>query len=270
MEFEGREKPNGQESVIDSPVCLIEDEAEIIAAAQNSQIGSFELLIQRYEQKILLQALRITRNWQDAEDVRQQSILKAFTRLQSFQGKSSFATWLFRITVNEALMLLRKRGSCHEVPMENAYEPGEEISVPQTLRYNIAADEHCLAQERKRILYAALEQLTPAMRIAIQLRDLEERSLQEIALMLGISLSAVKTRVFRGRRRLCEVLHADPRARSVWGIPERQQKRSRKRARFVHKFQKSKRPERPELPNCPNPCAFSVGMHAETSQISLG
>jgi len=270
MEIEVRERPNHGDTVSDFPVCLIENEAAIIAAAKNGQIGSFELLIQRYERKILLQAMRITRNWQDAEDVRQQSVLKAFTRLHSFQGKSSFSTWLFRIAANEALMLLRRKGSWHEFPMEGANETDVEVSVPHSLRYSAAADEHCLAQERKQILYAALKQLTPAMRIAIQLRDLEERSTQETARILGISVSAVKTRVFHGRRRLREVLNRDPQARSVWGRPPRQQMRNRRQPSSPHQLHKSKRPERPEFPSCPNLYEFLVRLHAETPQISFG
>jgi len=265
MELEVREKSNQGDSV-----CHIEDEAAIIAAAKNGQTGSFELLIQRYERKILLQAMRITRNWQDAEDVRQQSVLKAFTRLHSFQGNSSFSTWLFRIAVNEALMLLRRKRSWHEVQVEDSDEMDVEMSIPHTLRYSVAADDHCLAQERKQILYAALKRLTPAMRVVIQLRDLEECSMREIARILGISVRAAKTRVFHGRRRLREVLNRDPRARSVWGRPARQQKRSIQQPRFAHQPHKSNRGERPEFPSCPSLYELSVRVHAETPQISMG
>ena len=229
MGLQTRERLNDGENLSDSPIRYIENEWAIIAAAKNGQTCSFELLIARYEQQILLQAMRITRNWQDAEDVRQQSILKAFTQLHSFQGKSSFSTWLFRIAVNEALMLLRKKRSSREVPTESSGEPNGEIKVSQILPSSPSADEYFLAQERKRSLYAALEQLTPALRSAIQLRELEERSTRETARILGISLSAVKSRVFQGRRRLRELLARDPRMRGVAGTPA-----ARRSKRTIH------------------------------------
>jgi len=243
------------------------DEAAVIAAARNGHTGAFGLLVEYYEPKILLRALRITRNWEDAEDVKQQSFQKAFLHLHSFQGNSSFSTWLIRIAINEALMLLRKKSSWHEVPIEKACEPDGEISVPQTSRCSPLPDESCLEQERKRILYTALKELTPATRTAIQLRELEEHSTQETARILGISVNAAKSRVFQGRRKLREVLNRDPRARSIWKKTARHATNSAKRARSVYRTEtyRSKHAEQQGFPRCNNLYAVPVGMPMQAS-----
>lgn len=219
------------------------DESVVIAAAKNGEEASFELLIGRYERKILRRAMLITRNWEDAEDVKQQCIIKAFTHLHSFQGNSSFSTWLIRIAINEALMLLRKKRSWHEVAMETACDPEGEIEARQNLPDNPLPDEPYLAEERKQILLAALQELTPSMRMAIQLRELEERSTKETAQMLGISIGATKSRLFNGWRKLREVLDRDPRTRGMWRTELRRNRRSTRCARIVdNAYHRPKKP----------------------------
>ena len=189
----------------DFRVCPPEDEAAVIAAARNGEQDSFEVLVERYERRILLLALRITRNWHDAEDVKQQSFQKAYSQLHQFQGKSSFSTWLSRIAINEALLLLRNACRSHEVSFEarenaNAWEYLEIPNPKDNLE--VISQE----QERRQILLLALKKLSPKIRSAIQLRELEERSSTETARMLRISVQAVKSRVFHGRKQLRKAL----------------------------------------------------------------
>jgi len=266
-----RDNSNNAAKVSDFTVRFAENESPIIAAAKNGQIASFELLVEQYERMILLRAMRITRNWQDAEDVKQQSILKAFTKLHSFQGKSSFSTWLVRIAINEALMLLRKKRNWHEVSMETACEPDGEIKARQTLPGSPLPDELCLAEEREQILSAALQELAPAMRMAIQLRDLEERSTQETAQILGISIGATKSRVFKGRKKLREVLNRDPRTRSMWRTCTRRKMRNSKRARIVDSDYDcmERRPLRKTVPHREGPFPFPFGMRIENPSTSF-
>jgi RNA polymerase sigma-70 factor (ECF subfamily) len=272
MEPQIRRTPLVGEAANQVPVRTTDSELAIIAAAKNGQMGSFELLIERYERKVLLRALRITRNWQDAEDVKQQSILKAFTQLHSFEGNSSFCTWLVRIAINEALMLLRKKRTWHEVPVENACEPDGEIKVSPNARqgpaYGASPDEPYLSEERKKVLYAALEQLTPAIRMAIQLRELEERSTRETARILGISLSATKSRVFQGRRRLRELLNRDPRAHSMWRARTRQHAKRTKDTKRRNRRNIGRSPRCQSVKHSYNFISFPVGA-SQTSQISL-
>ena len=119
----------------------------------------------------------------------------------SFQEKSRFSTWLTRIAMNEAFMLLRRRRGVFEVLPESTDEgvkSASEIFVDQ--RPN--PEESCLRSERTQLLTEAINRLGPRVRTAILLRDIEERSVEETAQILGTTLSAVKARVFQGRRKL--------------------------------------------------------------------
>jgi RNA polymerase sigma-70 factor (ECF subfamily) len=99
---------------------VAEEDALLVAAAKATDTRAFELLVERHERKIFSMAQRITRNREDAEDVVQQSFQKAFIHLKQFEGKSLFSTWLTRIAINEALMLLRRKRGSHEVPIEES------------------------------------------------------------------------------------------------------------------------------------------------------
>src|SRR5580692_6687895 len=99
---------------------VAEEDALLVAAAKARDSRAFELLVERHERKIFSMAQRITRNREDAEDVVQQSFQKAFIHLKKFEGDSLFSTWLTRIAINEALMLLRRRRGTREVPIAEA------------------------------------------------------------------------------------------------------------------------------------------------------
>ena len=177
----------------------------MIAPAKGGENNSFELLVKRYEKRILIIALRITRNWHDAEDAKQQSFQKAFSQLHTFQGKSSFSTWLTRIAINEALLMLRNSYRLHEIPLEGS-ENGNALDCLKIENPKDNLELTYQEQERKRILRLALKALTPKVRLAIQLRELEERSSTETARILGISVEAVKGRVLHGRKQLRKAL----------------------------------------------------------------
>jgi RNA polymerase sigma-70 factor (ECF subfamily) len=99
---------------------VAEEDALLVAAAKATDTRAFELLVERHLRKIFSMARRITRNREDAEDVVQQSFQKAFINLQKFEGHSLFSTWLTRIAINEALILLRRKRGSHEVPIEES------------------------------------------------------------------------------------------------------------------------------------------------------
>ena len=181
-------------------------EKALVTAAKNGNHQAFEVLVDRYHEKILAVALRYTRVRQDAEDVVQQSFQKAFVHLNRFRGNSSFATWLTRIAINEALMLLRKGRAAREVPLDDSLDleeptPGREI--PDT---RPDPEMSCLQQEWVRILSVAMVKLTPGTRKAIELRELAELSVEDTARRMGLSVNAAKARVFQGRRKLREKL----------------------------------------------------------------
>ena len=179
-----------------------EDESALIAAAKSGNAQAFEALIARHRQRILAIALRRARVRQDAEDIMQQTFQKAFLHLHQFEGRSSFSTWLTRVAINEAQMLHRKSGNTREVSIDDLNEHAETVTpleIPDS-----APDPEAAYSKRewRRMLSFALNELPRRTRRAIQLRDLDERSTEETARIMGMSVGAVKARIFQGRKRL--------------------------------------------------------------------
>jgi len=178
------------------------DESALIAAAKNGNTQAFEVLIARHQRRILAVALRRTRVRQDAEDIMQQSLQKAFLHLRQFEGRSSFSTWLTRVAINETRMLQRKNGGKREVSIDDPNEHAENLT-PLEIPDSAPDPEADYSQkEWRRMLSFALNELPHRTRRAIELRDLDERSTEETARILGISVGAVKARIFQGRKRL--------------------------------------------------------------------
>jgi RNA polymerase sigma-70 factor (ECF subfamily) len=188
------------------------DEA-LVAAAKRGDTQSFETLILRHEQRVLAVAQRITSNREDAEDVAQESFHKAFRHLRGFQEKSRFSTWLTRIVMNQAFMLLRRRRGAMEVLPESPQE-GVKSGLEACADESPDPEESCWRRERTQLLTAAINRLRPKVRRTILLRDIEERSAEETAQILGTSIGAVKARVFQGRRKLRRTVNA----RLLWGV----------------------------------------------------
>jgi RNA polymerase sigma-70 factor (ECF subfamily) len=182
------------------------EEATLVLAAKCGDGHAFEVLLRRYQRRTLAVVRRFTRIQEDAEDIVQQSFHKAFVHLHKFEGKSSFSTWLTRIAINEALMLLRRGRGLREVSIEDL-SGNEETALGLEIPDSRAGPESAFLQdERNRILYAAMDKLTPGIRTAIELRELGELSTKEAARVMGLTVSAVKARVFHGRRKLHRVL----------------------------------------------------------------
>jgi RNA polymerase sigma-70 factor, ECF subfamily len=189
-----------------------DEEAALVLAVKNGDEQAFEVLINRHQQRILAVVRRYLRVREDAEDIVQQSFQKAFVHLHKFEGKSSFSTWLTRIAINEALMLLRRRRGLREVSIDDL-SGNEETALGWDMPDSRPGPESAFLQgERNRILSAAMNKLTPRIRIAIELRELGELSTQEAARVMGLSAGAVKARVFHGRKKLHQVLERE----SAW------------------------------------------------------
>jgi RNA polymerase sigma-70 factor, ECF subfamily len=183
-----------------------DSDGALVAAAKRGDTQAFEELVLRHRQRVLAVAQRITNNQEDAEDVAQESFHKAFLHLDAFQEKSRFSTWLTRIAMNEAFMLLRRRRGFLEVLPEspdNDAKSRSEAFVDQSPN----PEESCWQRERRQLLTEAINRLGPTIRMAILLRDIEERSAKETAQILGASITAVKARVFQGRRKLSRTVN---------------------------------------------------------------
>lgn len=178
------------------------DEARLVVAAQSGDSEAFRTLLDHYYPNLLRIVVRITRNTEDAEDVLQEALLKVYCNLHRFKGNSQFYTWLVRITINEALMKLRKRGAHRQVSLQEVVE-SERGPVRRELEDSSNDPEKYYAErELRETLEHALESLSPRLCAAFVLRNVEERSMRETAMILGLSASAVKSRVVRARARL--------------------------------------------------------------------
>ncbi len=182
------------------------EELTLVNQARTHDAAAFGELVRRYERKIYRLAKNITQNDEDAEDVLQDTFIKAYEHLDNFQGNSKFYTWLVRIGVNESLMKLRKRKSDRTVPLDEPVDTGEDPVVREIAVWGEDPENKYSQEELRRILDEAVESLKPAFRTVFQLRDIEELSTEETAEALGLSIAAVKSRLLRARLQLREKL----------------------------------------------------------------
>lgn len=186
---------------------LHDEDLTLVLDAQRGSMAAFEELVKRHERRMFRIARNLLHHREDAEDAVQEAFLKAFRKLQQFQGRSKFSTWLTRITVNQALAKLRREpafwSSLAEDPQDEADISPQEIADwapnPETVYTTL---------ELRELLEENLRRLSPKVRSVFLLHDVEELSLQETAQALGLSMSAVKTRSRRARLQLREWLNA--------------------------------------------------------------
>jgi RNA polymerase sigma-70 factor (ECF subfamily) len=182
------------------------DESALVARAKGGDADAFSELVRHYDRRVFRMAKQITQNDDDAEDVLQETFLKAYTHLDDFQGNSKFYTWVVRIAVNEALMKLRKRRSDRTVPLDEPIDTGEDEMVREIAVWDENPEDTYSRDELAELLDQAIQSLKPTYRTVFILRDIEEMSIEETAEALGLSISAVKSRLLRARLQLREKL----------------------------------------------------------------
>jgi RNA polymerase sigma-70 factor, ECF subfamily len=166
----------------------------------------FARLVETYSGFVYRLALKLMEDPQDAEDVLQETFLKAHRGLVNFDGRSSLSTWLYRIATNEALMLLRRRKApaiSLEEPLEGEAEAQEPLEI---LDWCCAPEAELMSGEARRMLNQAVDALPATLRVVFILRDIEGLSTLETSQVLNLSEAAVKTRLSRARLRLREQL----------------------------------------------------------------
>jgi RNA polymerase sigma-70 factor (ECF subfamily) len=182
------------------------DEATILAQAREGDTAAFGELIRRYEAKIFRLAQHITQNREDAEDVLQETFLKAYEHLDQFQGNSKFYTWIVRIAVNQALMKLRKRKSDKSVSIDETIDTGEDTVAREIAAWDEDPEQRYSREELNKILETAIDSLAPPYRAVFLLRDVDDLSTEETAEALDLSIPAVKSRLLRARLQLRDKL----------------------------------------------------------------
>lgn len=168
--------------------------------------AEFARLVETYSGVIYRLAIKMLENAQDAEDVLQETFIKAYRHLSNFDGRSSLSTWLYRIATNEALMLIRRRKHTF-ISIDEPLETAEQDQVPvQIVDWCCLPEEELISSEARSHLDQAVEALPHSLRVVFLLRDIEGLSTQETSEVLNLSNAAVKTRLSRARMRLREML----------------------------------------------------------------
>ncbi len=180
-------------------------DAALVAAARGGDATAFGELAQRYSRRVFRLAQRVTQNREDAEDAMQEAFIKAYEKLDTFQGQSKFYTWLVRITFNEALMKLRKRRP-GESSLDEPVEHEGEVTPREFADWGPSPEQKYAQTELQEILSRAVGTLDPAYRVVFLLRDEEQFSIEETAELLKLSVPAVKSRLLRARLMLREKL----------------------------------------------------------------
>jgi RNA polymerase sigma-70 factor (ECF subfamily) len=177
------------------------DDRWLVAQAKGGRASAFGELYERHRLKIYRTAYRILRNQEDAEDTAQRSFQRAFTNLSRFREDSAFTTWVTRIAINEALMLLRQRRANPSLSENNNHDDEEFLSFG--LRDDRPGPEEILAKnELRATVTQAISHLRDNLRTVVFLRELQGLTSAETARRLGLSVAAVKARVFHARRHL--------------------------------------------------------------------
>lgn len=181
-----------------------EEERALIAQVLAGEAEAFEPLVKAHEKGVYNLALRMLGNEPDALDASQEAFFRAYRALSSFRGDSKFSVWLYRLTNNVCLDVLRKEGRLRQTPLSD--EDAEELPLPDE-RFDPAAVLE--RKELQRAVWENLAKLSPGFRQILTLRDINGLSYDEIAQITGLEQGTVKSRIFRARKKLAALLLRD-------------------------------------------------------------
>lgn len=187
----------------------MDEDFKFIEAFKHGDQQAFTALVTKYSNKVFARIYSIMDDANEADDIAQEVFLHVFYSLNSFRGKSLFSTWLYRITVNECLQVLRKRKN-KPFSIETALNENEHLKLQDILKSNEEnAENKLLREERERLAMKLLKALPDRFRVVLTLRKMEGLSYREIAENMGISVNTVKVWLFRARMKLKELADAE-------------------------------------------------------------
>ena len=186
-----------------SPIGITADTPDLflVAEAKDGDHQAYAELCRRHSKQIRRTILRITRDAADAEDMLQETFLKAYVHIGRFEGRSAFSSWLTRIAINSALMLSRKKRSHYVYSLEGGVN-GNDFKLPEPTETAHNPEESCILNALENECVRAIRYLSPTLRAVVQIRYREDASVAQIAKMLGISESAVKSRLLRAKSKI--------------------------------------------------------------------
>ncbi len=179
---------------------------QLVERAQRGDKRAFELLVEKYQRKLARLLSRLIRDPGEVEDVTQEAFIKAYRALPSFRGDSAFYTWLYRIGINTAKNYLVAMGRRAPTSTEMEAEEAEGHDGGELLRDINTPESLLLTKEIGNTVNAAIEALPEELRSAIQLRELEGMSYEEIAKLMDCPIGTVRSRIFRAREAIAERL----------------------------------------------------------------
>lgn len=179
----------------------------LVEQFKRGDISAYEELLERYESKVFNMAMRFTRNQEDAEEVLQDVFSTLYRKVDGFQGKSAFSSWLYRIVVNAAFMKLRKRKQNQTISIEDLAPAVRQYCLDCDAMVSTRSDSLSMNRELRDIIQGAINRLPEQYRAVFVLRDIDGMSNQEVGEMLGLSIPAVKSRLHRSRLMLRKKLH---------------------------------------------------------------
>jgi RNA polymerase sigma-70 factor, ECF subfamily len=187
------------------------DEVLLVNRLRAGDEGAFEDLIRKFGSRLLAVARRFVRNDEDAQDIVQSAYLSAFRALDQFEGNCQLSTWLHRIVVNTALMKLRSKRRKPEESIEELLPAFQEDGhhVEQFADWTMPADQLIERNETRAFVRACIDRLPDNYRTVLLLRDIEERSTQDVADALSMTSTAVKVRLHRARQALSTLLRQE-------------------------------------------------------------
>lgn len=186
---------------------LAREDAELVEEALGGNPLSFQLLIERYQDRLFALARHYTKSAVEVEDIVQDTFLKTFRRLETFQRQSSFSTWLYRIAVNTALDFLKRKGRSPVAAVEDPELSAAPVRAQAGSGVAVSAPDAAMRREEiARITREVLDELPEIFRTVLVLREFEGRSYLEMAEILGISIGTVESRLFRARARFKEAM----------------------------------------------------------------
>jgi RNA polymerase sigma-70 factor, ECF subfamily len=174
----------------------------LVAAARSGSAAAFAELREMYAPRVYRKLVTMTKNREDAEDALQDTFLRAYMALHTFEERSSFYTWVTRIAINSALMILRRRRTRSEVSFDNPGETEEESAGFEFKDTGPSPEHICLHSQSYACMLRSIWNLQPRLRQVIELQTVDDYSIREIAQTLQISQAAVKSRLSRARARL--------------------------------------------------------------------
>ena len=183
----------------DSSVMSTEQsDLSLVQLAQRGDAGAFDALVRRYQHKVVKLVLRYVRDPAEAEDIAQEAFIKAYRALPRFRGDSAFYTWLYRIAINTAKNVLASRGRS-PIRYEVDRADDDDYDVVANLKDTATPEALALTEEIRSTVTAAIDALPEDLRTAIQLRELEGLSYEEIAAAMECPVGTVRSRIFRAR-----------------------------------------------------------------------